>query len=607
MSGDEKTQQQNIMLAVDIETSDLSGKEIFCVGFADATHAWSVEWDDHTTPALIEELQQKHTFVFHNAKFDVRVLREHGVRIPPGSYFDTLVMGYVHNPRRESYSLEAWGKELGLTKLIEDGVHSKEGWVWAEHTKSRIMRYCERDCVLTLKLFSHLFDKLKTDEKALKLLLDVELPFIECLIEMESSGFYLDIAASQRLLDELEQGQTELLTEMHKLIPFVPGKTIEYKRGYCKRNNETQYNRCELDTFNPNSSKHIIHALTKLYNWDPAKRTKTGQPCTDNATLEELDVPLASLLVEYSELAKMRGMVSGYLERVEEGRRRLFGNFNQTLTKTGRLSSSDPNLQNIPTNGKWGEKIRALFCSPDANWKMISSDLSNIEGRVLAHYLSLVCDEHRLAESFAAGADFHQANADAWGVSRKEAKTLLYAICYGAGPAKVGGGNKQRGLELMSLVDKNMPALKRLKELVWATARKRGGLIHTAFGRRLYYPEICEEYAEKEARKQKKGADVQQRTRELVAQAERRLFNALLQGTAADILKCIVLDVWRHNQSEHNAWLIANVHDEALYYVPAEAAESFCSVLEEAFRAPLLSRCEIKGEPKVGMNWHDIH
>ena len=589
-------------LIIDIETNNLAGDEIWCVGLVsdDLFINNCIEWDEDTTPAYLSQLFEEYIPVFHNAKFDVRVLREHGVHIEPGSYWDTMVMSYVWNPRREQgHGLESWGKELGTLKAVDDGVHSDDGWVWNDTTKERIKRYCLQDCIVTLKLFEYLLGKLKTDPKAMALLQDIELPFIDCLIEMESTGFYIDVDASKSMVTELEQRQGELLSEMSSVVPFVPGKEVVYKKGYYKRNGEVFYSRCELDEFNPSSSRHIIWALTTLYGWEPEKFTPSGQPATDADTLEGLEYPLTVLLNEYSVLVKMHGMVTGYMERLDG--RRLYGNFNQVVTKTGRLSSSDPNLQNIPTNGVWGKKMRSLFCSPGAGWKMVGCDLSNIEGRVLAHYLSLVCKETRMAETFAAGVDFHQANADAWGVTRKEAKTLLYAICYGAGAAKVGGGDKKRGQQLMDTVDANMPALKRLKEMVWETCRKRGGLIHSQFGRRLYYPEINESYAMRKAQGDKREA------KQLVAQAERRVFNALLQGTAADVLKHIVLTVWRDSQLDYGAYLIANVHDEGLYYVPDEYADIFALRLEETFALPLLSHCPIMGEPKTGMNWNDIH
>lgn len=193
--------------------------------------------------------------------------------------------------------------------------------------------------------------------------MEVELPYIDVLIEYESTGFYIDVEGSEQMVAQLERGQDELLEKIREIIPLVPGKVVEYKRGSFKRNGEVFYNRCELDEFNPNSNRHIIYALMKLYDWEPetfgdrnqnsdklwawlydmhitgiAKDTpEYGQPKVDADTLESLGYPLTELLTEYAVLAKMHGMVTGYLERLDG--RRLYGSFNQCLTKTGRLSS----------------------------------------------------------------------------------------------------------------------------------------------------------------------------------------------------------------------------------------------------------------------------
>jgi DNA polymerase-1 len=621
-------------LVIDLETSSLSGEEIWCVGFATDDAVWVVEWNTDT-PSYIEALlSEGFDLVFHNAKFDVRVLREHGVNVPP-RYWDTMVMSYVYNPRRDSHSLESWGNELGLQKLTELGVHGDMVWEWNSDTKSQITKYCKRDCEITLKLFHFLYERIRSNSRLYQLLVGVELPFVECIIEMESTGFYVDREASERLVAELTQEQQQIIQRITELCPYVPGDTFEYKKGYYTRKGVTVYNHCDLVEFNANSRDHIIYALMKLYGWKPERFTpasrnskmlwqwlhdcglidtipadNVGQPVVDAEVLQGLDYPITQLLIEHSALGKVRGMVEGYLERLGDDSR-VRGSFNQTTTKTGRLSSNDPNLQNIPTSGELGHRVRSLFCTPSDDWVMVGCDLSNIEGRVLAHYLYQICGERRMHDTFSAGIDFHQSNADAWGVSRRDAKTLLYAICYGAGPSKVGGGDKERGLELMSTVDNNMPALKQLKELVFQYTRENKGVIYTAFGRRLYYPEINLKYAKKEARRMLGNdapeGDIMRTAKGLVAEAERRVFNALLQGTAADVLKILVVKVYREVMPRYNAHLVANVHDEAIWYVDASEAEAFKSEIETIFSTPLLSHCPIKGEPKIGKSWADIH
>jgi len=626
---------------VDLETFDLTGKKIWCCGFATDARSWCVEWDDASTPAYIEELAETYTLVFHNAKFDVRVLREHDTDIKLGSYHDTMIMSYVWNTRRiGGHGLASWGNELGYRKMdyrqacIDAGLLDPKTPRGAEHRLpyDNLKRdYCIRDCEVTLRLWHKLMFLFSGDSKATKLLLEIELPMIDAIIEMETTGFYVDKVTSLEMLDTLTIGCDALRSTMKDIIPFVPGKEVVYKTGFIRRKIDTvveqtgttkagkpktrkvdtfntTYSHCTLVEFNPNSGAQVADALTSLYGWVPSKLTPSGAPCTDADTLSSLtDYPLAVSLCEYSTINKMHGMTTGYLEFLGEGRR-LFSSFNQCVTKTGRLSSSDPNVQNIPANGVWGDRMRSLFTSPGDGWKMVGCDLSNIEGRVLAHYLSLVCNENRMTDTFAAGVDFHQANADAWGLPRQQAKTGLYALLYGAGAASVGKGDAVKGQAIMDSIYEGMPAIKALKEMVWKRCADNNGLVYDAFGRRLNYPEINESGATEAALRvdDREGKTVKQVAKGFMAQAKRQVFNALLQGTAASVLKKIVLLVALY-QDEYNAHLCANVHDEALYYTPVGQTEGFAARVTKTFSTPLLSNCPIMGVAKIGDNWNAIH
>jgi DNA polymerase-1 len=277
-----------------------------------------------------------------------------------------------------------------------------------------------------------------------------------------------------------------------------------------------------------------------------------------------------------------------------ESRRDLFGrlrcNFNQCVTLTGRLSSSQPNLQNIPARGELGEIVRSLFIAPEGK-QLISIDLSNIEGRVVAHYLSKVMGDDRMADSFIAKVDFHDANQHSWGLAtRGEAKTLLYAFIYGASATKLGGGNKKAGLALVKKLEDNMPALIDLKKKIVELALTRSTPhITTLYGRKIYYP------------------DLRSHDRALRARAERQVVNALIQGSAADILKDLL------NRSvpyihKYGGTLLLQVHDEILCEVPTENALALATALNDIFsKCPRLTHCPIEGVAKIGSNWSEIH
>jgi DNA polymerase I-like protein with 3'-5' exonuclease and polymerase domains len=670
------------VLVVDIETNNLEGDIIWCIGYCDEFGRSHVAIPGTDGQEGIQKMFDQHTLVFHNAAFDVRVLRKHGYHIPEASYYDTMVMSYVWEPGMDGgHSLRAWGDRLKYPK----GEHSD----WSQ-LSDEMIAYCHRDCELTLEVFYHLKGKLHSDIKAWDLLYQVELPFIEVIIEMETTGFYFDNTTAESLLaqwsaarhtleqenlssilvpgeekvysnnrqvdslastitshfvspvmynedewhkyaDDIEEYTTKFaatklgviqfirsaltvlkaddyryneaallalssttdlrLSEIHKyIVRYYHRELFSLLFSSTTRNGVTTYNHCKLQEFNPNSGKHKQWLLYDKHKLTPPKYTESGQPSTDDESLSLLagELPVAKTLSEIATSTKHIGMVQGYRERLEG--RKLKGSFNQCITLTGRLSSTNPNLQNIPTRGDMGQEIRKLFHAPeDTGLSIVGIDLSNIEGRVLAHYLSKVEGDTRMADTFAAGVDFHQANADAWQVTRNEAKTLLYACLYGAGDTKLGNGDKNRGKELRDKLDKNMPALQRLKEKVWTTCRERGH-IYTAFGRRLVY----------------KG--MQSNDRAEVARAKRQVFNAMLQGTAADVLKILVLGALRDVQAAGVvAWLIANVHDEALFYTYKEDATELCYILNERFEQPLLSHCPIEGTAKIGNTWYDVH
>lgn len=237
--------------------------------------------------------------------------------------------------------------------------------------------------------------------------------------------------------------------------------------------------------------------------------------------------------------------------------------------------------------------MRSLVTSPDPSTvSLFNGDLSNIEARVLAWMLLHYQKDYSLANNFLEGLDFHTANAESWGVSRDNAKTLLFAILYGAGAARIGITLKCGAVEAQALIDKlrlALPAVFDLKENFWEGCRYSGGISHTMLGRRLVYPDIVSH------------------KKSLVEAAKRQSFNAFIQGSAGDILKTITVECLPIIHSEGGV-IAAAVHDEILGYVPVDNADSLCTRLSQTFSASqLLAPVPISADFHHGESWHVIH
>ena len=388
---------------------------------------------------------------------------------------------------------------------------------------------------------------------------------------------------------------------------------------------EKRYDRCDIETFSPTSNKHIEHALRNLYGWEPHKFTKSGQPSLTSQVLDDMGYDLSEKLVGHRKLFKAHSAFivryQSELENSDDGR--LHPSFLHTRTLTGRLSSKNPNVQQVPSRGELGGEIRKLVVAPPG-FVVVGCDCSNIEGRILAYYLAVSCGDENMANIFREGLDFHSMNASNWGLvsmfdgdaktARAFAKLCLYAICYGAGASKVGKGDKELGQRLMDALASNCPALPELKQKVISRAKQRAGTVYDIMGRRLHYPCLDESYAWREAYKLTDvlpDMDHRQIARYLTKRSERQVFNALLQGSAASIFKATTTQVYQQLETSINSGdveFVAPVHDELLLYVRESHKDHVLGVLEQEFsRAYLNNIVPLKGDPAVGMSWYDVH
>jgi len=556
-------------LAVDTETDSLSPLTANLCGISIAikprTGAYiptrSPEPDRHlSTEAVLERLRpvlEDETIpkVGHNLKFDINVLRHHGVRLA-GIGFDTMVASYVVDATRSSHRLDVLALALlkytcrPLSALIGTGKRSK---TFDQVPLADAVRYSAEDADITLRLR----DALAPQLAALGLeglFNDVEMPLVEVLAELEFNGIRLDP-------DELDRQRTRL------------GERIKELR---KRIGEAAPH-----PFNPDSPKQLAVALYNRPDQEPpglglraTKRGKTG-PSTDQEVLERLAAdpaitsPVPGLIVEHRKLTKL---VSTYLVALKDAINpetgRVHASFNQTVAATGRLSSSDPNLQNIPVRTEVGREIRRAFVAEPGppEHVLISADYSQIELRLLAH----LSGDETLIKAFLQGADIHTAAAaEVFGVDladvtpdqRDAAKMVNFGIIYGITPFGLARrlGPEVSVEDATRFIGEYKARYPRIEEFLDRCVQMAHteGYVETILKRRRAIPQVT-------------ASNPQQR-----ALGERMAINSVVQGSAADLIKVAMIDLHRELPKRYpRARMLLQIHDELVFEAPREEAES---------------------------------
>lgn len=601
-------------VAFDFETAGLEARydkkvPVWCVGFA-----WRDEHGELKSKWYNWVLGQKHLsalaadtevrLVAHNASFDVAVARTRGVGIEPSRYHDTLLMSYLTNPGGE-HGLSSLGEKLGREKIDFRQVCIDKGYIepkakrgaeffinYAENSEalSDLGTYCARDCEVALLVFEKLVNThYKEDRKLRDCYYNIELPYVECIIELENTGLYVDMEKLSLLKEKLVERKDYLSQEIRSKYSCLPeqmdwdkkhkvyvGRAKEYKNGVSKNKNNAKhythhgvlmasepslvYDHCPLSSFSTTNSRHLAWCLLRE-GWKPEAFTDSGLPSTEAEVVDTLDYPIAKLYTEVSELEKLLGtFVNGLVDRAD-ARNFVHGSYSQCITLTSRLSSSNPNMQNLPARGV-GAQIRECFTAPPG-YDIVVGDLANIEVRVLAYYLEKLFNDSDMADALRDGVDFHSANAAKWGVSRTEAKTGLFCLLYG-GSAKALAAAAKIEVDKAQVVIDNIhattPAIQQLMDSVWRTCRQRQGVIYTLMGNRLFYPEI-------------NNFNKWERMR-----AERQSFNALIQGSAAGINKELQLQALPLTR-KFRARQSAVVHDELVILCPSRYTDDMTEEL----------------------------
>ena len=526
----------------------------------------------HFSPALQNRKSQK---IGQNIKFDIIVLRKYGVRVA-GPLFDTMIAHYLLNPELRhgmDYLAETYlkYKPVPISQLI--GPKGKNQLCMRDVPLAQIAEYAAEDADVTLKLKNFFAPELKKAGIE-SLFFNIEMPLIYVLVEMEVTGVKLDTVALKQSSEELTAALNNLEKEIYELAGVK---------------------------FNINSSKQVGEVLFEhLKIEEKAKKTKTGSYSTSEDILEKMRSkhPVVGKLLEYRGLKKL---LSTYIDALPElinpETGKVHTSFNQTVTATGRLSSTNPNLQNIPIRDELGREIRKAFIPDNEDCTFFSADYSQIELRIMAH---LSQDEHMI-EAFRSGADIHSATAakiygipveEVTGDMRRKAKTANFGIIYGIsifGLAERLNIPRAESKELIEGYFKSYPGIRDYMDESIRIAKEKG-YVETIFKRKRYLPDINSHNAI------------------VRGYAERNAINAPIQGSAADIIKVAMVRIYNRFEEEGlKSKMILQVHDELNFNVCQDEQEKVRQiVLEEMENAiqlqvPLIADC---GE---GKNWLEAH
>ena len=510
-----------------------------------------------------------------NIKYDGEVLTLHGVDLR-GIHFDTMIASYVINPGLRQHNLGYLAqhylnhKMINYSDLVGKG---KEARIFSEIEMEKAMSYSCEDADMTLRLKAILVQKLRSDKNE-TLFYDIEMKLLPVLMDMELTGITIDIEVfkqmSSRFAEELSAIEREIFEEAGM-------------------------------EFNINSPQQLgVLLFEKLQLPGQKKTAKTKRYSTDVRVLRKLaasSYKIPALVLRYRTLSKLKSTyLDALVKMVDPSTGRLHTSYNQTVTATGRLSSSNPNLQNIPIRGKEGREIRKGFVAADGRY-LVSADYSQVELRVFAHYSG----DEAFIEAFRHEEDIHTRTAsEILGVERQDvtsemrriAKAINFGIIYGMGPRKLSdelGIDYGTARNYIETYYERYRGVARYKEEMIETARKEG-FVTTLFNRRRYLP------------------DIRHNNRVMQAEAERMAVNTPIQGTAADLIKKAMINIHGRLVADgFRSKMLLQVHDELVFEVPEEELDSVCTIVKQEMEGVYPLKVPLKVDINRGKNWAEAH
>ncbi len=514
-----------------------------------------------------------HAKLGHHLKYDAHVLARHGIAVA-GMRFDSMLESYVWNSVQRHDMDSAAERYLGIRTIHYEDVAGKgaKQISFSQVPVDKASEYSAEDSDVTLRLHEVLWPQIQAQEPLRKLYEEIEQPLVPVLLRMEEHGVLLDRQMLKTQGNELAKRLMELLGEAHKEAGAP---------------------------FNLDSPKQLGNILFEKMQLPVVRKTPTGQPSTAEDVLEELaeNYKLPQIILEHRNLSKLKSTYTDKLpEQINATTGRVHTSYHQAVAATGRLSSQDPNLQNIPIRTPEGRRIRQAFIAPPGHL-LLAADYSQIELRIMAH----LSGDQGLLDAFALDRDIHQATAaEVFGAKldevtsdqRRSAKAINFGLIYGMsafGLAKQLGIPRGAAQEYIELYFARYPGVKRYMEETRAAARAQG-YVETVFGRRLYLP------------------DINARNKQFQQAAERAAINAPMQGTAADIIKraMISVDAWC-GAAGGDVRLIMQVHDELVLEVRADRLDEAIAMVRERMMAAAKLRVPLKVDVGSGVNWDEAH
>jgi len=514
------------------------------------------------------------TIIGQNLKYDISVMARHGVSIK-AKVIDTMLESYVLNSVASRHNMDDLALNyLGLSTVHFEDIAGKgaKQLTFNQIELDKAGHYAAEDADITFRLHQVLWPRLQAEGRLASVYQDIEIPLVPILSDVERGGVLLDE-------EQLKLQSRELEKRLHDLEQEAYGLAGE--------------------EFNLGSPKQLQQIFFQKLGLPVIKKTPKGQPSTAEPVLQELalDYPLPRVIMEYRGLSKLKSTYTDQLpKQIAQSTGRIHTSYHQAVTATGRLSSSDPNLQNIPIRTQEGRRVRRAFIAPDG-YKIMAADYSQIELRIMAH----LSQDKGLIHAFKNGLDIHKATAaevfggavsDVSDDHRRSAKAINFGLIYGMSAFGLSRQlNISRGAaqDYIDLYFNRYPGVKDYMDRTRALAADQG-YVETIFGRRLYLPEI-------------RASNFQRRQA-----AERTAINAPMQGTAADIIKKAMITVhgWLAS-SNLDTRMTMQVHDELVLEVPEGNVQEVASGVEKLMSGAAELCIPLVVEAGVGDNWDEAH